>query len=65
MLMGSAAVTDDAATRAAYLRRHPEAEMFAGSAILFFCRMRLDQVHLFAGFGRIVDLTPADVHTDL
>src|ERR1035437_1515695 len=29
MLMGTAAATDDPAARTAYLRRHPEAEMFA------------------------------------
>jgi putative heme iron utilization protein len=65
MLMGEAAVTDDAAARAAYLRRHPEAEMFAGFADFAFYRMEIGCAHLVAGFGRIVDLAAADVLTDL
>ncbi len=64
MLMGKAAVTDDAAARAAYLRRQPEAEMFAGFADFAFYRVTVSHAHLVAGFGRIVDLSARDVLTD-
>ena len=65
MLMGTAAVTDDAAARRRYLARHPSAEMFAGFADFAFYEIKLTGAHLVAGFGRIVDLAPADVLTDL
>ena len=65
MLMGTAAASDDPAARAAYLRRHPEAEMFAGFADFAFYRMAIARAHLVAGFGRIVDLKAADVLTDM
>lgn len=65
MLMGKAAVTADPAARRRYLVRHPEAEMFAGFSDFAFYEIALTGVHLVAGFGRIVDLAPADVLTDL
>jgi hypothetical protein len=65
MLMGKAAVTADPATRTAYLRRHPEAEMFAGFGDFAFYRVELSAAHLVAGFGRIVDLSARDVLADL
>lgn len=65
MLMGKLAATDDPRARAAYLRRQPEAEMFAGFADFAFYRMEITRAHLVAGFGRIVDLTAHDVLTDL
>jgi putative heme iron utilization protein len=65
MLMGQAAATDDAAVRRRYLARHPEAEMFAGFGDFGFYKIELTGVHLVAGFGRIVDLKPAEVLTDL
>jgi putative heme iron utilization protein len=64
MLMGRLAVTEASAARAAYLRRQPEAEMFAGFADFSFYRMAVSRAHLVAGFGRIVDLTAQDVLTD-
>jgi putative heme iron utilization protein len=65
MLMGTLAATSDAGARAAYLRRHPEAEMFAGFADFAFYRMEIKRAHLVAGFGRIVDLAAQDVLTDI
>jgi putative heme iron utilization protein len=65
MLMGKAVATDDAAVRRRYLAHHPEAEMFAGFGDFGFYRIELTGVHLVAGFGRIVDLAPSDVLTDL
>jgi putative heme iron utilization protein len=63
MLMGTAAATDDPNARRRYLMQQPEAEMFAGFADFAFYQMTLKKVHLVAGFGRIVDLTPTDVLT--
>jgi heme iron utilization protein len=65
MLMGTAAATDDPAARTAYLRRHPEAEMFANFGDFAFYRMEIKRAHLVAGFGRIVDLAAADILTDM
>ena len=64
-LMGTAAVSEDPEAGAAYLRRHPEAEMFAGFADFAVYRMEIKAAHLVAGFGRIVDLKPADVLTEI
>src|SRR5665213_3432341 len=65
MLMGTAVKTESADARARYLARQPEAEMFAGFADFAFYELKLKGAHLVAGFGRIVDLKPADVLTDL
>jgi putative heme iron utilization protein len=65
MLMGTAAVTDDPHARRRYLDRQPEANMFADFGDFAFYRVALRGAHLVAGFGRIVDLTPADLLTDL
>jgi heme iron utilization protein len=65
MLMGTAAATDDPAARRRYLERQPEAEMFAGFADFGFYRVALKGAHLVAGFGRIVDLTPKDILTEV
>ena len=63
MLMGTAAITDDAEVRRRYLARQPEAEMFVGFADFAFYRIALKSAHLVAGFGRIVDLKPDDILT--
>lgn len=65
MLMGTAAVTDDAGARRRYLARQPDAEMFAGFADFAVYRVALSAAHLVAGFGRIVDLAPADILTEI
>lgn len=65
MLMGTLVPTADANARAAYLRRHPEAEMFAGFADFAVYRMTISRAHLVAGFGRIVDLAAADILADV
>src|SRR5437763_4938696 len=65
MLMGTAVVTDDPEARRRYLDRQPEAQTFAGFGDFAFYRMVLKAAHLVAGFGRIVDLHPKDVLTDL
>ena len=65
MLMGTAAVTQDDTARRRYLARQPEAESFAGFGDFAFYEIKLKGAHLVAGFGRIVDLKPADLLTDL
>jgi heme iron utilization protein len=65
MLMGTAAATDDPQARRRYLDRQPEAEMFGGFADFAFYRVELKGAHLVAGFGRIVDLKPQDVLTEV
>jgi heme oxygenase (biliverdin-IX-beta and delta-forming) len=65
MLMGTAAATDDPEVRRRYLDRQPEAEMFAGFADFAFYRIALKAAHLVAGFGRIVDLKPQDILTEV
>jgi hypothetical protein len=63
MIMGSAAVTEDPNARRRYLDRQPEAGGFASFADFSFYQVTIKAVHLVAGFGRIVDLKPADVLT--
>lgn len=65
MLIGTAAATDEAAARRRYLDRQPEAAMFADFADFAFYRVTPKTAHLVAGFGRIVDLAPADILVDL
>jgi len=64
-IAGRLATTNDADMRRRYLDRQPESDMFAGFADFAFYRMQIAGVHLVAGFGRIVDLAPAEVLTDL
>ena len=59
------AVDDADVLRRRYLSAHPSAEMFAGFGDFGFFRIKPKGVHLVAGFGRIVDLKPNDVLTDL
>jgi putative heme iron utilization protein len=63
MLTGTVAATDDKDIRRRYLERQPEAEMFVGFADFAFYKVALKSAHLVAGFGRIVDLKPADILT--
>jgi putative heme iron utilization protein len=65
MLMGIAAPTQDEEARRRYLDRQPEANVFAGFGDFGFYRIALKGAHLVAGFGRIVDLKPLDLLTDL
>jgi hypothetical protein len=65
MLTGSCSKNTDSSVASAYLRRHPEAEQFAGFGDFAFYRMEIARAHLVAGFGRIVDLKPQDILTDI
>ena len=65
MLMGSCSKTPYSSASTMYLRRHPEAELFAGFKDFAFYRIEIRTAHLVAGFGRIVDLTPQDILADV
>ena len=64
MLMGTCAKVDSSAA-GPYLRRHPDAEMFAGFGDFAFYHMEISRTHLVAGFGRIVDVRPQDLLVDV
>jgi putative heme iron utilization protein len=65
MLTGTAVKTQSADARRRYLASQPEAEMFVGFGDFALYEVKLKGAHLVAGFGRIVDLTPFDLLTDL
>ena len=65
MLMGTCAKNSEPVLGSSYLRRHPEAEAFATFSDFAFYRMEIARAHLVAGFGRIVDLKPQDILTDV
>ena len=51
--------------RSRYLNAHPSAADYADFADFSFVLIRLSGTHLVAGFGRIVDLAPAQILTDI
>ena len=68
MLAGRAedAGTEDATIlRRRYLNAHPSAELFVDFKDFSFFRIRPVALHLVAGFGRIIDLAPAQFLTDI
>jgi len=65
MLSGTIARSDDPEHRRRYLARQPEAEAFAGFKDFAIYRIDVTACHLVAGFGRIVDLAPAAILTDV
>jgi putative heme iron utilization protein len=65
MLMGTCATNPASSSSASYLRRHPDAEAFVNFGDFAFYRMEIARAHLVAGFGRIVDLKPQDILTDV
>jgi putative heme iron utilization protein len=57
---------DDRATlRRRYLAAHPSAETFVDFKDFSFFRIRPSGAHLVAGFGRIIDLKPEQLLTDV
>ncbi|HET6838696.1 MAG TPA: DUF2470 domain-containing protein [Bradyrhizobium sp.] len=56
---------DIAILRRRYLNAHPSAEVFVNFKDFSFFRIRPIGAHLVAGFGRIVDLVPAQFLTDI
>jgi heme iron utilization protein len=65
MLMGTCVKTSEPALGSSYLRRHPDAQAFVSFADFAFYRMEIARAHLVAGFGRIVDLKPRDILTEV
>jgi len=68
MLLGRAedvALDDIAMVRQRYLNAHPSAEAFVDFKDFSFFRIRATNVHLVAGFGRIVDLAPEQFLTSI
>jgi putative heme iron utilization protein len=68
MLAGRAeeVVGEDAAVpRRRYLNAHPSAEAFVDFKDFSFFRIAAFGLHLVAGFGRIIDLKPAQFLTDI
>jgi heme iron utilization protein len=51
--------------RRRYLNAHPSSEVFVNFKDFSFFRIRPSGAHLVAGFGRIVDLKPAQFLTDI
>lgn len=54
-----------AVLRRRYLNAHPSAEVYVNFKDFLFFRIRAASAHLVAGFGRIVDLQPAQFLTDI
>jgi putative heme iron utilization protein len=68
MLAGLAEQADGdevAILRRRYLNAHPSSEVFVNFKDFSFFRIRSTGAHLVAGFGRIVDLKPAQFLTDI
>ena len=63
-LMGTAERTDSQTERQRFISRHPSAAMYSGFADFAFFRLRVERAHFIGGFGRIVDLSPADLLID-
>jgi putative heme iron utilization protein len=60
-----ASATNKNNLRSRYLNAHPAAADYADFADFSFFLIRSTGIHLVAGFGRIVDLAPAQVLTDV
>src|ERR1700719_3368893 len=67
MLSGQAeeVASDRAIVRQRYLNAHPSSEAFVDFKDFSFFRIRLSGTHLVAGFGRIMDLKPAQCLTEI
>jgi putative heme iron utilization protein len=64
-LTGSIAQSDDPIARRRFIARHPSASEYAQFSDFAFWRLEVAGAHLVAGFGRIVDLAPADLMNKL
>lgn len=60
-LIGSFSRTEPATARRRFLARHPGAETYVDFPDFGFFSMRVERAHYIGGFGRIVDLTGADL----
>ena len=60
-LTGRLARSDASHDRSRFLRRHPDAALYADFADFTFWRFEIEAAHLVAGFGRISDLEAGDL----
>ena len=63
-LFGKAEKVEDEAVRRRFLARHPEAAFYADFPDFAFWRLEVEGAHYIGGFGRIVDLVPAELLVD-
>ncbi len=64
-LFGIAEKSDDEAAKRKFLARHPDAAFYAGFPDFAFWRLRVEGAHYIGGFGRIVDLSPAELLVEI
>lgn len=64
-LFGSARKAEDEHARARFLARHPTAAQYADFADFGFYRLEIDGAHFVGGFGRIHELPPEALLTDV
>lgn len=57
--------TDSPTARARFLARHPTAQMYADFPDFRFYALKVERAHFIGGFGRIVDLQPESLTSDL
>jgi heme iron utilization protein len=60
-LIGQANSGVSAVTRSRFLARHPTAASYVDFSDFAFYKLTLERAHFVAGFGRIIDLGPADL----
>lgn len=60
-LMGRAVKTDDERMKQRFLRRHPDAAMYAGFGDFHVYRVALERTHLVGGFGKIRWIAPGEL----
>lgn len=63
-ITGTARITSDPHDRRRFLARHPHAAGYADFPDFAFYRLEPEHIHLVAGFGRIVGLSPREVLGD-
>jgi heme oxygenase (biliverdin-IX-beta and delta-forming) len=64
-VVGRAERTPDERVRECFLARHPKASLYAGFGDFSFWRLEMAAAHLNGGFARAMDLTAAEIRTDL
>jgi putative heme iron utilization protein len=60
-LFGRSERTGEEGARRRFLARHPEAAFYADFPDFAFWRLEVEGAHYIGGFGRIVDLSPAEL----
>ena len=60
-VMGRAARTDNLRLKSRFLRRHPDAALYAGFANFHVYKVTLERTHLVSGFGKIRWIAPGEL----